>query len=145
MDSKNDNLAVTEEAEVDEAILVYIKKEQNTHTCKETMDIDIDNINTSEKRNKVNTIKWRHIYEVIDEAYSIESNIFSDAFMQQFKYNVNDNQFVPLEMKDNIKRMAIEQVLYAQVVKLRQKYLNFFAAEKNKHEAKFKFQGQSAR
>ena len=41
------------------------------------MDIDIDNINTYEIRNKVNVIKWRPIYEVIDEAYSIESEILS--------------------------------------------------------------------
>ena len=39
----------------------------------------------------------------------------------------------------------MEQELYAQVVKLRQKYLKFTAANKNKNEAKFKFQGISAR
>ena len=41
--------------------------------------------------------------------------------------------------------MATEQVLYAQAVKLCQKDLKFIAANKNKNEAKFKFQGQSAR
>ena len=41
--------------------------------------------------------------------------------------------------------MAIEKKLYAQVVKLRRKALKFFAADKNKTDAKFKFQGQSAR
>ena len=41
--------------------------------------------------------------------------------------------------------MAIEQSLYAQVVKLRRKDLQFVAADKNKSEAKFKFQGQSTR
>ena len=46
------------------------------------MDIDIDHINTFELRKKVNTIKWRLIYEVIDEAYFIDSKIFSDSFMQ---------------------------------------------------------------
>ena len=39
----------------------------------------------------------------------------------------------------------MEQGLYAQVVKLRRKDLKFVAANKNKNEAKFKFQGQSAR
>ena len=39
----------------------------------------------------------------------------------------------------------MEQVLYAQVVKLRQKDLKFIAENTNKNEAKFKFQGQSAR
>ena len=41
--------------------------------------------------------------------------------------------------------MATEQGLYAQVIMLRRKYLKFVAADKNKNEAKFKLQGQSAR
>ena len=43
--------------------------------------MDIDKINTFEKRNKANTIKRRPIYEVIDEAYFIGSKIFSYDFM----------------------------------------------------------------
>ena len=39
----------------------------------------------------------------------------------------------------------MKQGLYAQVVKLLQKDLKFIAANKNKNEAKFKFQGQYAR
>ena len=39
----------------------------------------------------------------------------------------------------------MEQEIYAKLVKLRQKYLKVIAANKNKNEAKFKFQGQSAR
>ena len=38
----------------------------------------------------------------------------------------------------------MEQILYAQVVNLWPKDLKFVAADKNKSEAKFKFQGQSA-
>ena len=53
------------------------------------MDIDIDNISTFEKRNKVNKIKWRPIYEVIDEDYLIGSKILSDDFMQEYKDNEN--------------------------------------------------------
>ena len=41
--------------------------------------------------------------------------------------------------------MAVEQGLYAKVVKLSRKYFKFIAANKNKNEAKFKFQGRSAR
>ena len=37
------------------------------------MGIDIDKNNTFETRNKVNTMKWRPIYDVIDEAYFIDS------------------------------------------------------------------------
>ena len=39
----------------------------------------------------------------------------------------------------------MKQGLYAQVVKIRRKDLKFIAANKNKNEAKFKFQGQSER
>ena len=41
--------------------------------------------------------------------------------------------------------MAIEQVLYAQVVMLRQKDMKITEEDENKNEEKFKFQGQSAR
>ena len=39
----------------------------------------------------------------------------------------------------------MQQGLYRQVIKLLQKYLKFIAANNNKNEGKFKFQGQSAR
>ena len=39
----------------------------------------------------------------------------------------------------------MERVLYAQVVMLRQKDLKITESNKNKNEAKFEFQGQSAR
>ena len=41
--------------------------------------------------------------------------------------------------------MAIEQGLYAQVVNIHQKNLKCIAENKNENEAKFKFQGLSAR
>ena len=41
--------------------------------------------------------------------------------------------------------MAMEQGLYAQVVKISQKDLKFIAENKNTNEAKIKFQGQYAR
>ena len=40
------------------------------------MNIDIKNINTSEKRNKVNTTEWKTIYEFIEKDYFKESDIF---------------------------------------------------------------------
>ena len=39
----------------------------------------------------------------------------------------------------------MEQGLYSQVIKIRLKDLKFVATDKNKNEAKFKFQGQSVR
>ena len=61
------------------------------------------------------------------------------------KDHANEAINIPIEAKINIERMAMEQGLYAQVVKILQKDLKFIAANKNKNEAKFKFQGQSAR
>ena len=46
------------------------------------MSKDIDNIDTYETRKKVNTIKLRPIYEVIDEAYIKGSKLFSDDFIK---------------------------------------------------------------
>ena len=73
VDSRTDNLVVTEEANVDEAITIDIKKEQSTEAYKEKMSNYIDNIDTYETRTKVNTTKWRPIYEVIDKTYFMDS------------------------------------------------------------------------
>ena len=40
------------------------------------MRIDTDKINTFEKRNKTNKIKWRPIHKVTEEAYFKESENF---------------------------------------------------------------------
>ena len=73
--SRPDNVAVSEDESVDEAIPIDIRKERKTKAYKETVSQDINNIDTYETRKKVNTTKWRPIYEVIDEAYIEESNI----------------------------------------------------------------------
>ena len=67
--SRPDNLAVSEDASVDEAVPIDIRKERNTKEYKDKMIKDIENIVTYETRTKVNTTKWRTIYEVIDEAF----------------------------------------------------------------------------
>ena len=64
-----------EEANVDEAVTVEanasndmdidLKEERKKQEYKETMRIDIENINKCEKRNKVYTTQWKTIYEVI--------------------------------------------------------------------------------
>ena len=76
INSNTDNWEVTEEANVDEAIPIYLKKERKTQAYKKSMKIDIEIINTFEKRNKVYTTQWRTIYEVIYEDYFKESDIF---------------------------------------------------------------------
>ena len=82
MYSKTDNLGVTEEANVDEDIPIDLIKEQSIQVYKETTSMNIENINTFEARNKVNTIKQRPILKVIDEAYFKGSKMFSNDFIK---------------------------------------------------------------
>ena len=51
-DSRPDNLAVSENASVDEAVPIYIRIECNTKSYKETMSKDNNNINAYETRTK---------------------------------------------------------------------------------------------
>ena len=107
MDSRTDNLAVSEEANVDEATPIDLKKEQRTEAHKEKMSKYVNNIDTYETRKKVNTTKWWPIYEVIDEAYIKDSKIFSDDFIKECTDNSNKAHDIPREIKNNIKRMAM--------------------------------------
>ena len=145
MDSRTDNLAVTEQSNFYEAIPIDIKKEQSTEAYTETMSIDIENIDTFDTITKVNTTKWRQIYEVIDKDYLIGSKCFSEDFIKECKDNSNEAREISGKVRNKIKRMAMKQGLYTQVIILRQIYLKFFATDKIKNEAKFKFQGQYAR
>ena len=65
--------------------------------------------------------------------------------MKQCKDNENEARFIPLDAENNMKRMAMKKKLYAQLIMLRRKDLKFIATNKNKNEAKFKFQCQYAR
>ena len=87
------------------------------------MNIDIENINTIENRNKVCTQTWRTISKVIQPDFLQENDFFPDDFIKKCEYNANEAQFLPLEVKNNINRMATEQGLYKQVVVLCQKDL----------------------
>ena len=93
------------------------------------MSQDIENIDTYENRTKFNITQWRSIYEVIVEAYIKESNISPDDFIRECKNNSNEPQFISSDVKNIIKRMEMEQSLYAQVVKLRRKDLKLVAAD----------------
>ena len=85
IDSILDHLAVSEDESVDEAAPINIGKEGNTKAYKETTSQDINNIDTYETRTKVNTTTWRPIYEVIDEAYIKDSNIFPEDLSENVK------------------------------------------------------------
>ena len=69
-------------------------------------------------------------------------NIFPDTFIKQCILCPNEPQLISQDVKNNIKRMAMEQSLYAQVIKFRRKDLKFDTVDKNKNGSKFKFQGQ---
>ena len=77
-----DNLEVSGDASVDEAIPIDLRKERGTEAYKDTMSKDIDNIDTYETRKKVNTTKWRPIYKVIDEAYIKGSKMLPGEFIK---------------------------------------------------------------
>ena len=84
---------------------------------------DIENNDTYENIKKVNTTKWRLIYEFIDEAYIEESRIFLDYFIRECKNSSNEAQFILREVKNDIKRMSMEQSLYSQVIRIRRQDL----------------------
>ena len=54
-DSRLDNLAVSEDANVDEAISHDLRKEQSTNAYKEKMSKDIINIESHETRKRIIT------------------------------------------------------------------------------------------
>ena len=68
--------------------LISKKNEAHKH-IKIQWALIFEKISKFEKRNKVNTIKWRPIYEVTDEPYFIGSKMFSDDFMKECKDNEN--------------------------------------------------------
>ena len=49
------------------------------------MSQDINNIDTYQTITKVNRTKWRPIYEIIDQAYIKDSNIFPEDFIRVCK------------------------------------------------------------
>ena len=138
--------AFSEYDNFDEAIPIQIRKERATEAYKEKMNEDIETIKKNDNsKTIVQKTKWRPIYEVIDEDCIKDSNIFPDGFIKKCKQCPNEPQTILGVVKNNIKCMAIEQSLYAQIIKFQRKDLIFDAADKNYNESKFKLQGQSGR
>ena len=63
------------------------------------MNIDIENINTFEKRAKVFTTEWRTIYEVIEPDFYKKSDTFPDDFIKTFKDSANEATNISNEVK----------------------------------------------
>ena len=99
MDSRPDNFAVSEDASVDEAVPINIRKEYGTEAYKEKPSKDIENIDTYGTITKVNTTKQRPIYEFIDEYYIKDFKIPPDDFIKECKNNSSEEQFIPREVK----------------------------------------------
>ena len=75
------------------------------------MKEDIETIDKNENiKQIVQKNKWRPIYEVIDEYYIKNSHIFPDDFITKCKQCPNEPQTILGEIKNNIKRMAMEKV-----------------------------------
>ena len=102
-DVKHGKKTYSEDANVDEAIPIQVRKEGTTEAYKQTMNQDIETIDKYEDRRLINKKQWRPIYEVIDEAYIKESNIFPDNFIRECLKNSNEPQFISSDVKNSIK------------------------------------------
>ena len=77
----------------------------------------------------MNTKKRRPTHEVIDEAYIKSYKIFPDDFINECMNNSNEACDIPRDVKNEIKRMEMEQGLYAQVIMLCREDLKFDATD----------------
>ena len=59
-----------------------------------------------------------------------ETDIFPDDFIQKCKNDANEAHNIKVEVKNNINLISMKQLLYAQVVILRQKDLKITEANK---------------
>ena len=89
IDEKLGKNAFSEDDDFDEAIPIQIRKQRTTEAYKEKMNKDIETIDKSYNSKQIfPKTKWRPIYEVIDEDYIKNSNIFLNDFIT----NVNNAQ-----------------------------------------------------
>ena len=79
------NKADSEDKSVDKATPIQIRKERTKKSYKETMKKYTETIDKYQNRRIVDITQWRPIYEVIDEYYIKDSNIFPDDFIIKCK------------------------------------------------------------
>ena len=82
------------------------------------MNLGIEKIASKNQKN------WRSIYEVIHDDYFKVVKLFPSKFLNQCKNNPNGPQNIPNEVKADLKKMALENGLYAQVVMIRRRELD---------------------
>ena len=100
------------------------------------MNLAIENISSTSQQLQ------RSLYEVIHDDYFKSVRLFPTEFKTNVK-NQNEPQNIPNEFKSALKKMALENGLYAQVVMIRRTELDD-KKEKDKTK-KYYFQGKSAR
>ena len=86
------------------------------------MIIDIENINTFGKETKCIQL-YGGKYTKLQKKVISKNLIFFQIIVFKCKDNVNEAINIPIEVKNNIKRMATEQKIYVQVVKISRNYL----------------------
>ena len=91
-------------------MVVTIEEEEKTLEYQETMNLDIENIASTNQK------LWISIYEVIDYSYFEIVKLCPTTFLNQCKNNPNELQNIPSEVKAVFKKIAIENGLYAQAV-----------------------------
>ena len=88
------------------------------------MNTDFEDIDKIENTNTHNKTHWRKIYEVIQQEFFEENDIFPKEFLKQWNTNANESHNIQTDFKKKLKRMAMKQILYKQVVMLSWKDLN---------------------
>ena len=63
----------------------------------------------------------RPLYDVIDTSFFSSTKMFPTNILDQCKNNPNETQFLPSEVKVDLKEKATEQELFAQGVMIRRK------------------------
>ena len=82
------------------------------------MKLDIENISSTGQR------IWISIYEVIHNDYFKAVKLFPSEFLNQCKNISNEPQNILNEVKADLKKMALENGLYAQVVMISRRGLD---------------------
>ena len=116
MHLKRLHMMLDENAEENEIInkdkvkVVTIKEYKKILEYQETVNLDIEKISSTSKKNCIS------IYEVIYAYYFKVVKLFPSKLLNQCKINQNDPQNTPNEVKAGLKTMALGNGLYAQVV-----------------------------
>ena len=91
-------------------MVVTIEEEMKNLEYQETMNVEIENI-ASEKQPS-----WIPIHEVIENSYFAETKCFPTEFLDQYRNNPNEPQNILNKTKAALKKKAMKNGLYAQVV-----------------------------